>query len=154
MTFLTIDQMKTHIHTGVRNAISNWDDSLVQDAIDSAIAEAMGYLSRYDTDKLFNVGDEGGFKADPMLLNSVKSIAKWNFMNIANPNVDYEDAQIRYDNAIKWLERIQSGKVVPKNWPAVTPNEKSQLWQVNSNTPKRNNRFGGGSNSSFNIPSY
>lgn len=142
MSFLTVDQMKTHIYAGVRNAITNNDDTLVQDAIDAAVAEAQGYLSRFDTDLLFNVAGASNFKADPMLLNSVKSMAKWHFITLANPNIDYEDAQIRYDDAVKWLEKIQSTKVVPKGWPLLTPAEKSNLWHIHSKNKKRNNQFG------------
>lgn len=139
MEFLTIEQMKTHIFPGVRNAISNEDDSLMQDAIDAAIAEAKGYCSRYDINALF----VNMTKADPMLLQWVKSIAKWHFIGLSNPNIDYDDALSRYEQATKKLGEIQSGKLVPAGWPPATPKNRSQLFQVHSTTKKRNNHFNG-----------
>lgn len=136
MAFLTTDEMKTHIYPGVSSAISNQDITILQDAIDAAVDEAKGYCSRFNTDLLFSGSDR-----PPMLLFWVKSIAKWNFITLANPNIDYQDAQIRYEQATQKLKDIQSGKLVPKNWPLETPQEKSQTWHVSSSTPKRNNHF-------------
>lgn len=138
MAFLTIEQMKSHIYPGVSNAISNNDTSLLQDAIDAAIGEAKGYCSRYDLALLF----DSAVTPDPMLLNWVKSIAKWNFMNLANPNIDYEDAHNRYELVTAKLRDIQSGKMIPANWPLASPKERSNLFHVGSSSKKRNNHFG------------
>ena len=140
--FLTIEQMKTHVFAKVRNAISAQDDTLMQDAIDSAIEEAKGYLSHYDVDSLFS-STNPDWKPNPALLNWVKAIAKWNFMALSNPNIDYDDAQIRYDQAIGKLKDIQSGKLVPNGWPKATPENRASLFQVHSKNPKRNNQFNG-----------
>lgn len=138
MSFLTTLEMKTHIYPGVSAAISNNDATLLQDAIDAAVSEAKGYCSRYDIEQIFD-----GSGRDPMLLQWVKSIAKWNFITLANPNIDYADAQIRYELATTKLKDIQSGKLVPYGWPPATPKERSNLWQVHSTTKKRNNHFNG-----------
>lgn len=138
MAFLTIEQMKTHIYQGVREAISDNDMSLMQDAIDAAVEEAKGYCSRYDIVALFDSGTPR-----PMLLNYVKSIAKWHFISLANANIDYNDAQIRYEFVTSKFKDIQSGKLVPPGWPLATPKERSQLFQVSSSTTKRNNHFNG-----------
>lgn len=143
MEFLTIEQMKTHIFPGVRNAISNQDDEHMQAAIDAAIAEAKGYCSRYDISALFvNMS-----KPDPMLHNWVKSIAKWHFIGLANPSIDYDDALNRYEQATKKLTEIQAGRLVPAGWPPATPQNRSQLFQVHSTNKKRNNHFNGGNSS-------
>lgn len=153
MAFLTIEQMKTHIYPSVRNAITNSDDTIIQDAIDSAIDLAKGYCSRYDLVLLFE-GSGPSWKPSPMLLGWVKSIAKWHFINIASPNIDHEDAQIRYDQAIKGLSDIQSGKIVPAGWAPANPKERSQLWQVGSSTPKRRNHFGPNTSNPYNPNTY
>lgn len=137
MAFLTVAEMKTHINPGVRNAITNFDDSIIQDAIDAAISEARGYCSRYDVVALFESGNR-----DAMLLMYVKSIAKWHFIALANPNIDYADAQVRYEFATSKLKDIQSGKIIPHGWPLTSPKERSQIWHVSSSTKKRSNHFG------------
>lgn len=134
--FLTITQMKSHIYPGVSSAISNNDATLLQDAIDAAIDEAKGYCGRYDIAQLFDSGTPR-----PMLLNWVKSIAKWQFIGLANPNIDYEDARARYEDATSRLKDIQSGKLIPQDWPLASPAERSQTWHVSSATKKRQNQF-------------
>lgn len=141
MAFLTIAQLNTHIYTGVATEISRGDTAIIQDAIDTAIQEAKGYLSRYDVDQIFdNANSLPGYKADPILLMHVKSMAKWHFIVLANPSIDYEDSKERYEQAIKWLLNVQSGKIVPLGFPPATPEEKATFFHINSN-PKRNNHF-------------
>lgn len=151
--FLTIEQMKTHVFPGVRNAISAQDDSLMQDAIDAAIAEAKGYCSHFDLEQLFN-GTNPGWKPDAMLLKWVKDIAKWNFMGLSNPNIDYDDALARYEQATKKLQDIQAGRLVPQGWPAATPENRANLFQVHSKNPKRNNQFNSNPSTPYNLNSY
>lgn len=129
--------MKTHIYPGVSTAVSNNDISFLQDAIDAAIGEAKGYCSRYNLVLLF----DQAVTPDPMLLNWVKAIAKWNFMNLSNPNIDYEDCEKRYGIATNKLKDIQSGKLVPSGWPPAAPHDRSRLWHVGSTTKKRQNQF-------------
>jgi hypothetical protein len=138
MAFLTVNEMKTHVFPGIRNAVTNFDDSIMQSAIDAAVSEAKGYCSRYDVTQLFDGSDR-----DAMLLQHVKSLAKWNFIGLANPNIDYADAQLRYEFAKKTLQDIQSGKLVPDGWAVASPNERSTTWHVGSTTKKRNNQFTG-----------
>lgn len=141
MAFLTPAQLKTHIYPGVSTAISKGDVTILPDAIEAAIAEAKGYCSRYRIEQLFdNVDVDPAWKADAILLMHVKSLAKWHFIALANPNIDYEEAQVRYNLAIDWLTKVQSGKFVPDNWPPITPDEKSTFFHIKSN-PKRLNHF-------------
>lgn len=141
MAFLTTAQMKTHIYPGVSNSISQGDATLLQDAINAAIVEAKGYCNRFKIEQLFdNIEALPGWVADPILLTHVKSLAKWHFMAVANTNIDYEEALTRYDQAIKWLSAVQSGKVTPVNWPPNVEPEKATYFHLSSN-PKRNNHF-------------
>ncbi len=141
MPFLTVAQLKTHIYPGISNAITGNDNTILQAAIDAAIGEAKGYLSRYNVAELFdNFSATPGWVADPTLLMYVKNIAKWHFIVLANPNIETEDALMRYEQAIKWLSNIQAGKNVPINWPVADPEEKSTFFHVRSN-PKRRNHF-------------
>jgi len=80
-------------------------------------------MSRYDIEAMFS---QAGEDRDPVLLMYCKDLAIWHFIVIANPNISIEFQEMRYNLAIKELEKIQSGKVVPYNWPladaAETPN--------------------------------
>jgi phage gp36-like protein len=136
MPLLTIAQMKTHIYTGVQNIVSQNDNTIIQSAIDAAIAEAKGYCSRYNLDLLF----DNPVTPDPILLMHCKNIAKWHFIVLANPSIDYDDAHNRYEQAIKWLKDIQAGKVVPPGWQPAQPEEQATFFHFNSNR-KRSNHF-------------
>lgn len=141
MPLLTISQMKTHIYSGVQNIVTQGDDSIIQDAVNAAITEAKGYCSRYRVEQLFdNVDMKPEWIADPILLMHCKNMAKWHFIVLANPSIDYEDAQNRYDQAIKWLTNIQAGKVVPQGWDQAQPEDKSTFFHISSNK-KRKNHF-------------
>ncbi|MCO5229600.1 MAG: DUF1320 domain-containing protein [Chitinophagales bacterium] len=141
MAFLTPIQMQTHIYGTVSNVISKGNVAVMQDAINAAITEAKGYLSRYRVEQLFdNIDNEPTWNPDPILMMYVKNIAKWHFTILGNANIDLEDAEIRYNQAVKWLAGIQSGKIVPVNWPPVTPEENSSFFHFSSN-PKRRNHY-------------
>lgn len=139
MAFLTTQMMVTHIYGSVSNVISKGNSQVMQNAIDAAITEAKGYMSRYDTEQIFDNRDaEPDWKADPVLLMYVKNIAKWHFTILGNANIDLEDAEVRYDQAIKWLTGIQSGKIVPVGWPPASPEEHSSFFHFSSNRKRRN----------------
>lgn len=141
MEFITPEQLKTHVYAGVSNAITRGDVTILQDAINAAIGEAKGYLSRYDTSYMFfNPGNDPEYKKDPTLFMYVKDLAKWHFIQLANPNIDYEAAQIRSEKAIAWLKDIQSGKVVMTDWKPAPVEAQSTFFHYNSN-PKRRNHY-------------
>lgn len=141
MAFLTIEMMTSHIYGSISNTISKGNTQVMQEAIIAAITEAKGYLSRYDTSQLFeNTNADPTWTADPILLMYVKNITKWHFTTLGNANLDLEDAEIRYNQAIKWLTGVQSGKIVPINWSPATPEDKSTFFHFSSN-PKRRNHY-------------
>lgn len=110
MAFLTAAEITTHLYGEVTTEINRNDVSKLDSAIKAAIAEALGYLSGYDVAAIFNaVGDE----RNPILLLYVKDIAVWHYIQLANPGVEMELRQTRYDNAIAWLQKVQSGKTNP-----------------------------------------
>lgn len=140
--FVTPQEIKTHIYAEVGDAISQGDTALLQSAIDAAIAEAKGYCSRYRIDQLFdNVDADPDYVKDAVLHTHVKNIAKWNFIGLSNPSIDYDDAETRYNMAISWLGKVQSGKIVPPLWPPLLePDEANTFFHVKSN-PKRTNHY-------------
>lgn len=108
--FLEIEELKTHVRSESMASIIRNDETIAQASIDGAIAEAKGYLTRFNTAIIFGaVTDE----RNQLLLIFVKDIAVWHLVNLCNPNIDLKLRKERYDRAIKWLEGVQSGMIVP-----------------------------------------
>lgn len=71
----------------------------------------------------------------------IKNIATWHLLNLANPNINYESAKGRYDEAIDSLKRIQKGLADPK-WPYMDTTDEtaptSDQVTIHSNPPRKN----------------
>ncbi|WP_283127289.1 DUF1320 domain-containing protein [Bacteroides clarus] len=105
MAYLEIEEMTTHIYEEDMDVISHGDDAAMMSAIDAAIEEVQGYLTKYDTGKIFAAR---GKERNPILLLFVKDIAAWHFCNICNAGVDIGMREKRYDRAIEWLRNNQN----------------------------------------------
>jgi hypothetical protein len=155
--FITVEELKTHLYPEIVNEVARYpamtddeepvptnpeENEIALTAIQTAISEANGYMSRYDTATLFNAS---GSDRDAHLVNLIKDMAVWHFIVLANANVELALREKRYDNAIEYLVRVQAGKVVP-NWPYVPQNTSlpgggaGQSVKFNSNT-KRSNHY-------------
>ncbi|MDO6808094.1 DUF1320 family protein [Zobellia galactanivorans] len=138
---LTATDFKTRIYPELVDAISREDEDVLNSAMAAAEAEAMGYLHHYDIDALFGAT---GSDRDAILLVKLKDIAAWHFIVLANANIDLELTKTRYDEAIKWLEKVQSGKIYYESWPVPAPEEDSDIdggsWLVGS-SPKRSTHY-------------
>ena len=126
MNFITKEDFKVVSSEASLKAITGAS----QDNIDNAIAEAQeevaGYLRpKYDTEKIFAM--EGNLRNRQIVMYTA-DIALYN-MTASLPNrMGYETRQERYERAIKWLEGVQAGKIVP-DLPILTDeivNEQSQ----------------------------
>lgn len=140
MAYLTSSELQSHLYGEVISEISRDDESKADDAIAAAVEEARSYLGTYDTDAIFNAA---GSDRNPIVLLYVKDIAVWHFIQLANPSVDMQLRQDRYEKAIHFFEKIQSGKANPNlPYPAApvdgTPVETWMKWGSNT---KRNNYF-------------
>ncbi len=119
------------------SAISRDDDTKIETAIQTAITQASGYLSRFDIAAIFATeGDERNKFSD--LTMYIKDIAKWHFIKIANVSVDMELAQSCYKDAIAELGKIQGGRIVPFGWPTNSTEDYSGSVIVKSNTKRGN----------------
>ena len=49
MAYLEVEEMTTHIYEDDMDTISHGDDAAMMSAIDAAIEEVQGYLTKYDT---------------------------------------------------------------------------------------------------------
>ncbi len=110
MPFLTTAEINTHLYGEVVNEINRTDATLLQTAIDAAIAEARGYLTMYDLVAIFAAT---GSSRNPILLLYIKDIAVWHFIQLSNPSVDMHLRMDRYEKAISWFGKVQSGKTNP-----------------------------------------
>lgn len=145
MDFLTQDELKTHLYEEIANEITRDDDGIIQDAIDTALAEAMGYLSKYDVALI--LAPVALVNRNKKLLSIVKDIASWHLLRLANPNIELALHRVNYDYAIDWLQRVQKGTIVPdlplpttETDPEGTTGESDGNVKWKSNN-KRNNHF-------------
>jgi hypothetical protein len=136
---LTPEDFKTHLYGNAIDAISDNDEDLLTDAIATAYAEAAGYLSRFDTDTIFENDTIETKYAN--LVTWLKDIAKWHFINICNVSVDLVLAESRYKIAIAELGKIQKGLIVPKGWPLADTDTPDFSGFYIASSPKRGNYF-------------
>ncbi len=108
--FLSNEEMKTHLHQEDVDVISRGDNTLMTAAIDTAMQEAKGYLSKYDKAVIF---ETTGTERNALLLTFLKDIAAWHFLVICNAGSDYKIRQDRYDRAVSWLKAVQRGDISP-----------------------------------------
>lgn len=138
MSFLTITELKTHLYNENVDVISRSDDTIVQAAIDAAIAEAKGYLAAFDTATVFA---DTGSSRNALLLVFVKDIATWHFIVLCNAGVEMELRQDRYERAVAWLKAVQKGDISPDLPAAIeTDGETRGVIIFGSNT-KREQHF-------------
>ncbi len=136
--FISREDFITHLYEGQIEAISQDNDDLLNDAIATAMAQAAGYLNRYDLDLIFASTDKVTFAN---LRTYIKDMAKWHFINICNVNVDFEIAERRYKYATTELEKIQKGQIAPRGWPLQQQPETANTPFSVSSRPKRGNYF-------------
>ena len=137
--FITIDELKTQLRSESMASIIRNDETLAQAAIDGAIAEAKGYLSRFDANLIFQAITDDRHQ---LLVIFVKDIAVWHLVNLVNPNIDLRLRKERYDRAIKWLEGVQAGMIVP-DLPLATDENGSTTADIikYGGNPKRNQHY-------------
>lgn len=115
MAFLTPSELGTHLYHENIETIERQDKTILTAAIDTAIAEAYGYLGAYDRDKIFSAE---GDSRNALLLTFVKDIAVWHFITLCNAGVDIQLRQDRYERAISWLKAVQRSEIKP-NLPSL-----------------------------------
>ena len=110
MSYLTAEDIKTHLYSENVEVISRGDNTLLVAAIDAALAEVKGYLTAYDIATEF---EKKGDKRNAILVVFLKDIAVWHFLTLCNAGSDLQLRQDKYERAIDWLKSVQKGSVVP-----------------------------------------
>jgi phage gp36-like protein len=140
--FLTAGELKSHIYEEIANEITRNDDSIIDDAINIAVDEMKGYLTKYNVAACIDTVLPANRHAK--LLAICKDLACWYLITLCNVNIDYDKRMDIYDRAIEWLKGVQQGKIVPALPLAIVPNSSPATpvtpikWQSN---PKRNNHI-------------
>lgn len=134
--FITVADVFTHLYPESIAAISGTDERLLAMALDAGTLEVKGYLHRFDTDTLFAAtGDE----RNALLLLFTKDVAVWHYINIANPSIDMDVREKRYNAAIAWLRGVQKGSIIPDFPPTLTDEGKADIQIKIGSNPKRGN---------------
>jgi hypothetical protein len=112
--------LSTHIYAEVLNEITRDDGgTLPTQALSMAFQEAKAYLGRYDTLALFGDATLGvsATVADDFLNNLLKDLAVWFLVKLGSPSINYEHARWCYEDATERLKSLQTGTLVPQEWP-------------------------------------
>lgn len=91
--------------------ISQADPATVANAELEAVEEMAGYLRPvYDTDAIFSAA---GSDRNRLVVMYAADIALYHLSAALPQKMGAEVRKERYDRAIKWLEGVQSGRIVP-----------------------------------------
>lgn len=110
MAFISPEELGTHLYLENIETITRYDNAILLAAIDTAIAEAYGYLGSYDREQIFSAK---GDNRNALLLTFVKDIAVWHFLCLSNAGVEMQLRQDRYERAIAWLKAVQKSEIKP-----------------------------------------
>ena len=130
--FATKEDLKNNIYQYQVNQITQGDDSIVLQALETAIDEVRSYLEpnekrefldgrfRYDVSAIFSAT---GNNRNALILNHVITIAKWYIIDLSNVDILYDKAKERYDRAIEWLIKLAKGDVNLSSLPQISVSE-------------------------------
>ena len=111
MSFITQEDFKGVSSEASLKAITGADPDNISNAIAEAQEEVAGYLRpKYDTDRIFATEGNG---RNRQLVMYTADIALYNMIASLPNRMGYETRKERYERAIKWLEGVQAGKIVP-----------------------------------------
>lgn len=111
MSFITQEDFKVVSSEASLKAITGADPDNISNAIAEAQEEVAAYLRpKYDTDRIFATEGNG---RNRQLVMYTADIALYNMIASLPNRMGYETRKERYERAIKWLEGVQAGKIVP-----------------------------------------
>ena len=108
---LTESDYRSVIGEMAYRSISQTDEEIVRKAEGEAQEEMCGYLRpAYDVKKIF---EAQGTDRNPQIVMVLADIALYHLSAAMPQKMGTEVRKERYDRAIKWLEGVQAGKIVP-----------------------------------------
>ena len=129
MAFLEKADFKTIIREYQLNSITDNDDTIIDTAIEMAIEEVSSILTadsnkiwqdgrrHYDVEAIFSTT---GNNRNALMLGNTKIVAIWHLLILCNTGLDYQEAEGRYDRAIKYLKQLAKGEVNSRTLPLIT----------------------------------
>lgn len=109
--FITEKDYKVVIGEQALKVLSQVSQENRDNAENEAVEEIAGYLRpKYDTELIF--GAEGGFR-NKLIVMYTCDIALYHMAASAPQKMGMEIRKERYERAVKWLESVQAGKIVP-----------------------------------------
>jgi hypothetical protein len=136
MAYLTAAEIGTHLYSGVTN---DENETILASAIAAGMEEARSYLTAYDMTAIFAAT---GDARNPILLLYIKDITVWHYIQLSNPSVEMDLRLKRYEQAIKFLEKVQSGKTNPNlPYPSTPPAGETNSYIKYGGIDRRNYNF-------------
>nr|DAV24507.1 MAG TPA: head to tail adaptor [Caudoviricetes sp.] len=133
--FLTKEDLKNNIYSYQVEQITEGDDAIVLQALDTAEQEVKSYFytndkkeyldgrPRYDVEAIFA---KRGEERNALVVSLCLSVAKWYIVDLCNADIIYDHAKERYDRAIEYLKRLAKGEVNISSLPIMPRTEESQ----------------------------
>lgn len=136
--FIQDNDYKVVIGSSALSVVTQVDIDNRQKAEAEAIEEIAGYLRpRYDVDAIFSAqGDD----RNSQIVMITCDIALYHLASSSSARMGMETRKERYDRAIKWLEGVQSGKIVP-DLPLVTNEDGEEGQPLRYGSHKKRNYF-------------
>lgn len=132
--FLILEELKTVSTLSIIEKLTAGDDTIVNQIIVESISKMKGYLSKYyNADAIFAA--EGDNRHQTVLKN-LKDICIYEIYE-KHTREQNRVAQRRYDEAMLWLEKLNTGEFFDKTLPPLTAND-------NTATESDDIRFGSG----------
>lgn len=120
MSFITDEDYKVVIGEQALKVVSQVSQDNRTNAEYEAVEEISGYLRpKYDTDTIFSAM---GTERNKLIVMYTCDIALYHMAASAPQKMGMEIRKERYERAIKWLEGVQSGKIIP-DLPLATDDE-------------------------------
>lgn len=109
--FITKEDFKVVASEAALKVMSQADELNTRNAIEEAIEEVAGYLRpTYDCKRIFAATDA---ERNKQIVMYTADIALYNLVAAMPQRMGSEVRQMRYERAVKWLESVQEGKIVP-----------------------------------------
>lgn len=130
--FLSITDLKNNIYNYQVEQITENDESIVFQALDTAEQEVKSYFyinnkkehldgrKIYDVDKIFSAR---GQERNALIVSLCLSVAKWYIVDLCNADIIYDHAKERYDRAIDFLKKLNKGEITLGNLPTLETSE-------------------------------
>lgn len=110
--FITDEDYKVVIGEQALKVVSQVSDENRKNAETEAMEEVAGYLRpKYDTEAIFEATGGG---RNRLIVMYTCDVALYHMASSAPQKMGMEIRKERYERAIKWLEGVQAGKIVPE----------------------------------------